>query len=185
MILVNIASSAVLSRRDNAPPAHWAHTRRAQDPSPAWHAAQAAKLASIRADAAQLQGPHSVRAAPLPREVIATRDPRTVAQRREPHARLGISALVERRTSKFARSRLEGTVLLDLCQRKGQCVLQDSGAGEVQTTRLPVPEAHILLLKAQHLSQRAPTALGARFHQQGLLAVLSASLEQWLPPWAW
>ena len=52
-------------------------------------------------------------------------------------------------------------------------------------TRQPVYEAHILPLKAQHLSQRAPTALGAHSHPRGLLVVPSVSLEQWLPHWAW
>ena len=159
VILVNIASSAVLSRRDNAPPAHWAHTRQAQDPSPARHAAQAAKLASIRADAAQLQGPHSARAAPLPREIIATRDPRTVAQRREPHARLGISALVELRTSNFVRSLREVSVLLQPCQRRALCAQLASGAQEVQTTRQLVQEARTLPWKAQRQWTRASTVL--------------------------
>ena len=156
---VIIEPGAKVCGRENAPPARRARTRRVQDPSPAGHAVQAAKPASTRADAAQAQGPRSVLTAELTREVIAKRDPPTVAQRREPHVRLGISASVELRTSNFARSLPEASVLLQPCQRTARCARQGSGAQEVQTTRQPVREARMLLRKAQHLSPRAPTAL--------------------------
>ena len=146
---VIIEPGAKVCGRENAPPARRARTRRVQDPSPAGHAVQAAKPASTRADAAQAQGPRSVLTAELTREVIAKRDPPTVAQRREPHARLGISALVELRTSNFARLLREDTVLLLPCQRKARCARQGSGAREVPTTRQPVPGARMLLRTGQ------------------------------------
>jgi hypothetical protein len=120
---------------------------------------EVARLAHTRADAVQVQGPRTVQTALMPREVIAKQDPPSAAHQREPHARLGISALVELRTSKLARSLQEASVLLQLCQLKTLCAWQGSGAQEVQTTRQPVLEARMLLRKDQHLWQRVPTAL--------------------------
>ena len=184
VLLVHIASSASPSRRDVAPPAHWARTRPAWDLSPVQRVVQAAKQASIRADAAQVQGFRSVRTALLPREVTATRDPRLAARRQEPRVRLVTPALVEFRTSNFATSRQEDTARLDPCQQEAQCARQGSGAQEVQTTRQPVQEARMLLRRAQHLMQRAPTALQGPSRPRELQDVLSAPLEQSLLRWA-
>ena len=181
--LVNIASSVTLSRRDAAPPARWARTRRARDPRPVRCAGQGVQLASIRADAAPLQGPHSARTALLPRGVTARRDPPTGAQRPEPRAHLGTSAWVELRTSKFAQSLREDTVLLQPCQRRVRCARLASGAQEVQTTRQSVREARILPRTAHHRSPRAPTALWAHSHPKAPRTAPSAPLEQSRPHW--
>ena len=101
--LGSIVSSAGISRQDDVCRVHLACTRLAPDPRRARHVVKDAKLASIRADAAPAQGPLSARTAPLLREVIAKQDPPTVVQRQGLHAHLGTSALVELRTSKFAR----------------------------------------------------------------------------------
>ena len=110
---------------------------------------EVARLAHTRADAVQVQGPRTVQTALMPREVIAKQDPPSAAHQREPHARLGISALVELRTSNFARLLREDTVLLLPCQRKARCARQGSGAREVPTTRQPVPGARMLLRTGQ------------------------------------
>ena len=178
VLLVHIASSASPSRRDVAPPAHWARTRPAWDLSPVQRVVQAAKQASIRADAAQLQGPRSVRTVPLPRDITARRVPHMGARVQGQPAHLGISVLAMPETSRCVPSVRDGSAPPKPSQPTAPNAPLDTTARERQPARRPVQEARLLRLKAQRRSQRAPTVKRAQVRLLVLRYALYVSLER-------